>query len=78
MLETGSVEVIKKYIQYGMGISYLPLYTVQEDARQGKLRIRKHDSPVEFYTQVICHKNKWMSPAVQAFVNMCGECAKRW
>jgi DNA-binding transcriptional LysR family regulator len=78
VLETGSVEVIKKYIQYGMGISYLPLYTVQEDARQGKLRIKKHDSPVEFYSQVVCHKNKWMSPAVQAFVNMCSERAKGW
>lgn len=78
VLETGSVEVIKKYIQYGMGISYLPLYAVQEDARQGKLRIKQHDSPVEFYTQVIFHKNKWLSPAVQAFVNMCRERAKGW
>lgn len=78
VLETGSVEVIKKYIQYGMGISYLPLYAVQEDARQGKLRIQQHDSPVEFYTQVIFHKNKWLSPAVQAFVNMCRERAKGW
>jgi DNA-binding transcriptional LysR family regulator len=78
VLETGSVEVIKKYIQYGMGISYLPLYAVEEDARQGKLRIKKHDSPVEFFTQVVCHKSKWLSPAVQAFVKMCGEQAKGW
>jgi DNA-binding transcriptional LysR family regulator len=78
VLETGSVEVIKKYIQYGMGISYLPLYAVEEDARRGKLRIKKHDSPVEFFTQVVCHKSKWLSPAVQAFVKMCGEQAKGW
>jgi DNA-binding transcriptional LysR family regulator len=78
VLETGSVEVIKKYIQYGMGISYLPLYAVEEDARRGKLRIKKHDSPVEFFTQVVCHKSKWLSPAVQAFVKMCGEQATGW
>ncbi len=78
VLETGSVEVIKKYIQYGMGISYLPLYAVKEDARQGKLRIKEHDSPVEFFTQVIFHKNKWLSPAVSAFVKMCEESAKVW
>ena len=78
VLETGSVEVIKKYIQYGMGISYLPLYAVKEDAEKGRLRIKAHDSPVEFYTQVIFHKNKWLSPAVSAFVKMCEESAKGW
>ena len=78
VLETGSVEVIKKYIQYGMGISYLPLYAVLEDARQGKLKIKQHDSAVEFYSQAVYHKNKWLSPAVQAFMTMCLENAKGW
>ncbi len=78
VLETGSVEVIKKYVQYGMGISYLPLYAVKEDAQKGKLRIREHDSPVEFYTQAIVHKSKWHSPAVQAFLKLCAEHAKVW
>ncbi len=78
VLETGSVEVIKKYIQYGMGISYLPLYAVAEDAEKGRLRVKQHDSPVEFYTQAVCHKNKWLSPAVQAFLDLCRESAKAW
>ena len=78
VLETGSVEVIKKYIQYGMGISYLPLYAVSEDAEKGRLRVKQHDSPVEFYTQAVCHKNKWLSPAVQAFLDLCRESAKAW
>ncbi len=78
VLETGSVEVIKKYVQYGMGISYLPLYAVMEDARQGKLRTKTHQSPVEFYTQVIYHRSKWLSPAANAFLKMCEERAKGW
>ena len=78
VLETGSVEVIKKYVQYGMGISYLPLYAVMEDARQGKLRTKTHQSPVEFYTQVIYHRSKWLSSAANAFLKMCDERAKGW
>ena len=78
VLETGSVEVIKKYVQYGMGISYLALYAVEDDAKMGRLRIKEHDSPVEFYTQAVYHKSKWLSPAVQAFIQLCKDSAKGW
>ncbi len=78
VLETGSVEVIKRYVQDGMGISYLPLYAVCEEAQMKKLRVERHDSPVEFYTQIIHHKNKWVSTAAKAFLNLCQQRAEGW
>ena len=78
VLETGSVEVIKRYIQAGMGISYLPMYAVREDAESGKLRIAPHQKEIEFYTQIIHHKNKWLSPAATAFLDLCCERAADW
>lgn len=78
ILETGSVEAIKKYVQLGLGISYLPLYTVTEDVKQNKFKIKVHDSPVTFYSQIVYHKNKWLSPALQELVNISVEHAKTW
>lgn len=78
ILETGSVEAIKKYISYGLGISYLPLYSVIEDAKQKKLRIERHNSPVTFYTQLVYHRNKWLNPALKAFIDLCIQHAASW
>ncbi|MDF2612416.1 MAG: hypothetical protein K0S71_202 [Clostridia bacterium] len=77
-LETGSVEAIKKYIEYGLGISYLPYYSVAEEGRCGKFKIKRWDSPITFYTQIIYHKNKWLNPALQAFVDLCVQESKKW
>lgn len=78
ILETGSVEAIKKYIYYGMGISYLPLYAVAEDAEEKKLRIKKHTSSITFYTQLVYHKNKWLNPALKAFIDLSIQHAAAW
>lgn len=78
ILETGSVEAIKKYIQLGLGVSYLPLYSVVGDAKENKLRIKQHDSPVNFYTQIVYHKNKWLNPAIQALIRLSSDHAETW
>ncbi len=78
ILETGSVEAIKKYIQYGLGISYLPLYAVAEDAKENKFRIKRHQSAVTFYTQLVYHKNKWLSPALKTLVQLSMDHAQKW
>jgi DNA-binding transcriptional LysR family regulator len=78
ILETGSVEAIKKYISYGLGISYLPYYSVMEDAAQNKLRFKKHNSPVTFYSQLVYHKNKWISPALKALIDLSVRHAAAW
>lgn len=78
ILETASVEAIKKYIQFGLGISYLPLYSVIEDAKENKLKIKRYNSSVTFYTQIIYHKNKWLSPAVKALIELSLKHSETW
>lgn len=78
VLETGSVEAIKKYIRYGLGISYLPLFSVIEDAKQNKLKIKQHDSTITFYTQLVYHKNKWLSPALKALIELSLKHSEIW
>lgn len=78
ILEMGCVEAIKKYISFGLGISYLPYYSVKEDAEQKKLRIKKHHASVTSYTQLIYHKNKWLNPALKAFIDLSIREAASW
>ncbi|PKM94768.1 MAG: LysR family transcriptional regulator [Firmicutes bacterium HGW-Firmicutes-1] len=78
ILETESVEAIKKYVINGLGISYLPLYAVEEECANGKMRIKPYDSGIQLYTQIAYHKNKWLNPALSALIELSVEYSKGW
>ncbi len=78
ILETGSVEAIKKYVKCGMGISFVPYYAVKEEEKNKEMQIGLWDSGITFHTQMIYHKNKWLNPAIKALLEMCQEHSKRW
>ncbi len=78
VLETSSVEAIKQYIMNGLGVSYLPYYAVREEAEQGLLRVRFPESELRFFTQIVTHRNKWLSPAMRAFIGLCRAYGKQW
>lgn len=78
ILETESVEAIKKYIMNGLGLSYLPFYSVEKEHNEKKLRIKNYDSGICLYTQIAYHKNKWLSPALSALINLSLEYSKEW
>ncbi len=78
ILETGSVEAIKKYIECGLGVSYLPYYAVAEEEKQKKFKVKRWDGEITFYTQIIYHKNKWLSPALKTLVDLCIMHSKEW
>ena len=78
VLETQSVEAIKKFIRNGLGVSYLPQYAVQEEAEQGLLRIKPYATDLKLFTQLAYHKNKWFNPALQRFVALCRERSLEW
>lgn len=78
VLETQSVEAIKKFIRNDMGISCLPYYAVAEEARQGSMRIKPCTAQLQLYTQIVYHKNKWLSPALKRFVELSQEHSLTW
>jgi len=71
ILETASVEAIKKYVINGLGVSYLPYYSVIDEVGKDLLRIKFPDSNQRFFTQIAYHKKKWLSPAMRAFLDLC-------
>ncbi len=70
-IEFGSVEAIKQCAMAGMGIAILPEVTVAAELERGLLAAL----PWEDYSrgigaQMAWHKDKWLSPAVRAFLDV--------
>lgn len=71
VLEIGNTETIINLLKRGMGVSFLPEFTVRKELKKGKLVQITTDLPgVKMYSQLFYHKNKWVTPQMQAFVNM--------
>jgi len=73
-LEIGNTDVIVTLLAQNMGISFLPQFVVQDKLESGelvKLDVRGID--VQMFRQMICHKGKWITPAMQALIDMLSE-----
>jgi DNA-binding transcriptional LysR family regulator len=67
--EFSSVEAIKHCTMAGMGIGLLPEIVVAKELKAGKLQaLRWHGPAMSMATHVLWHKDKWVSPAMDAFV----------
>ena len=54
----------------GMGISILPEVATRVEVEQGKLAVLPWILPdVQVFTQMVWHKEKWLSPALNAFID---------
>jgi len=73
-LDFSSVEAIKQCVMAGMGIGFLPEVTVATDVAQGRLAMLNWEGHCfQVYTQMVWHKEKWISPAMRAFLEMARE-----
>ena len=67
-LELASVEAIKQCALARMGIAVLPQFVLAEELRKGTLIALPWPARgLEVYTQILRRKDKWFSPAMQAF-----------
>lgn len=78
VLETQSVEAIKKFIRNDLGFSCLPYYAVAEEAKEGTVRIKLCAAELRLYTQIVYHKNKWLDAALSRFVEMSRRHSLTW
>ncbi len=71
-LEVNNTSAIIQLLKDGMGISYLPSYSVQKSISKGKLSILhlQDVEPVKFLVQLVYHKGKWLSRPLQTFLDM--------
>ncbi|MGI6093242.1 MAG: LysR family transcriptional regulator [Negativicutes bacterium] len=66
-----SNEVIKKFICDGWGIGFLPHIVVQPELISKQIvELRWSGPPFGIKAQLIYHKDKWLSPALKAFINL--------
>lgn len=70
-LEFASVEAIKQCTRARMGVAVLPEMVVDEDLRSGELvALPWPRAGLNVYTQLVRRRDKWVSPAMQAFWEM--------
>jgi DNA-binding transcriptional LysR family regulator len=74
ILEFNSIEAIKQSAMIGMGVGVLPAVATAAEVAQRKLVVLPwRGKPISMVTQVVRHKQKWVSPALQAFLDVVKE-----
>jgi DNA-binding transcriptional LysR family regulator len=74
VLETGSVQAIKQFTMSGLGVTLLPKVAVEEELSSGRLVALNWSGPdFGIVSQVLYHKDKWLSPALKAFLKLSRE-----
>lgn len=74
IIETGNVQAIKQLTMSGLGITLLPITAVEEECLQQRLiKLNWKGPDFEMLTQVIYHKNKWISAPLKAFIELIHE-----
>jgi len=65
-----NAEAIKECVNSNMGIAFIPQITVEQDIADGRFKqiklVRKFDKQIKL--QLITHKDKWLSPALDEFI----------
>ena len=73
-MEFSSIEAIKQCVMAGMGITVLPAVAVAAEMAQGRLAALRWAAPdFQMVTQMVWHKDKWLSPALQALLSLSRE-----
>ena len=78
-MELWSIEAMKRCVMSGLGIAYLPLMTVNDEIKAGRLKIIPCVGGLkQVFSQVAYHKNKWISPALSMFIEITLKHARDW
>ena len=70
-MHLGSIEAVKRSVVSNLGMAYLPRHVVAEELAAGHLREISLDGPPALISCIYAHhKNKWVSPAMQLFIEL--------
>lgn len=72
VLEIGNTDLICSLVLENMGISFLPKYVTEKYIQDKKLAyIDVKDIKVIVWKQLLCRKDKWISPEIKCFIDFC-------
>ena len=70
-VEIDNISMIADLIEKGMGLAFLPEYAMKRRLEKGALvKLDVNVPPQIYYSQVLCHKNRWMSPFMVGLLEM--------
>lgn len=73
-LEIGNTETIVHLVEKGFGASFLPRFSARKALERGSVKEIRTDLPrLTMWSQLYYHKNKWISPQMEAFITMTQE-----
>ncbi|MES9996515.1 LysR substrate-binding domain-containing protein [Desulfovibrio aminophilus] len=71
-VECGSVEAVKRFAVRGVGLTILPEITARSELAAGTLAaLPWTEGPLEAAVLMVRHKDKWLSPVLSTFINIC-------
>lgn len=66
-----NTSAIIKLLKKGLGISFLPEYAVKESVMKNELAIIDvEDCSIQFWSQLFYHKDKWLTPQMESFIEL--------
>ncbi len=69
--EFSSIEAIKQCVNAGMGIGFLPEIVIASELKKRQFVVLNwQGAHTSIETSVVWHKDRWMSPAMQAFLDV--------
>lgn len=72
--EMGSTELICRLAAQGTGCSFLPDFVTEDAVREGRIaRLHANDFRIKVWKQLICHRDKWISPQMEAVMAYCAQ-----
>jgi len=70
IIEINSLEALKRCVMQGAGIAIIPEMAVQKELADGQLAVLHwHNGPMETAILLAMHRNKWVSPSLNAFLD---------
>lgn len=76
VLEAGQADLLCALVEQGVGCSFLPDYITEEAVCRGTVRRLELDGFVpDLWKQILYHREKWVSPSMQAVLRVMTE---RW
>ena len=73
-MEVDSTIAIARLLKKGMGVAFLPEYSVAEDLRKGTLvKVDVQMEPQTYFSQILYHKSKWLAPYMECFLDLIRE-----
>ena len=74
ILETGRTDLICTLVEQGVGMAFLPDFVTENAVMRGTVvRLDAEDFHPELWQQLLYHRGKWISPAMQTVISLLAE-----